>query len=325
MMPTSPFADRIRIDALEKVRGLPIYAADVPLKGMLHAVTVPAMIAVGRMTALVVEPALSIPGVIRVLTPDDFPAPPAPSGEQHGPPPPPTLTWDIAYRGQPVALVVASTLEAAIQGAEAIHPVFEEQAFSAVVDSDGMVRDVGVEDISSGDAMSALAGVTTVVDQIYVSPTQHHNPIELLATTAVWQDGKLVIYEGTQRASGLQHDVATILGLDPSLVQVKSGYIGGGFGQRGPTQRQTAIVARAAILLGRPVKLVMPRSQIFHVATYRPLSIHRIRLGADASGRMVAVRHDAEQEQSRLGMDPPPERYHDAPPRVYGMPNYLGV
>jgi xanthine dehydrogenase YagR molybdenum-binding subunit len=323
-MSSSPFIDRKRFDALEKVLGLPIYAADIPLPGMLHAVTVPAGIARGRMTALPVEPALSVPGVIRVLTPDDFPPPSAPTGDGHGPRPPPTLIWDIAYRGQPVALVVATTLEAAIQGAESIRPAFLEEAFSAVVDSDGMVRE-GVEDIVAGDTMPALENSTTVVDQTYRSPTQHHNPIELLATVAVWRGGKLIIYEGTQRASGMQHDVARLLGLDPSVVEVKSGYIGGGFGQRGPTQRQTAIVARAAILLGRPVKLVTPRSQIFHVATYRPLSVHRIRLGADADGRMIAVRHDAEQEQSRLGMDPPPDRYHDAPPRVYGMPNYLGT
>ncbi|MGK6315759.1 xanthine dehydrogenase family protein molybdopterin-binding subunit [Neorhizobium sp. DT-125] len=323
-MPASPFTDRARVDALEKVLGRPIYAADIPLPGMLHAVTVPASIARGRMTALPVEPALSIPGVIRVLTPEDFPPPSAPSGDSHGPPPPPTLTWEIAYRGQPVALVVASTLEAAIEGAEAIRPVFEEQAFSAIVDSDGMVRD-GIDDVAAGDTMSALESAATIIDQTYESPTQHHNTIELLATTAVWSDGRLVIYEGTQRSSGVQHHVARSLGIDPAMVEVKSGYIGGGFGQRGPTQRQTAIVARAAMLLRRPVKLVTPRSQIFHVATYRPLSVHRIRLGADGDGRMIAARHDAEQEQSREGRDPPPDRYHDAPPRIYGMPNYLGT
>lgn len=324
-MPMSPFTDRARVDALDKVLGRPLYAADIQLPGMLHAVTVPASIVRGRMLSVRVEPALSVPGVVHVLTPADFPPPATPSGERHGPPPPPTLTWDIAYRGQPVALIVATTLEAAIEGAEATRPVFEEQAFSAIIDSEGMVRDGDVDDVTSGDTTAALAEMVTVVDQTYVSPTQHHNPIELLSTIAVWQDGRLVIYEGTQRASGMQHDVARILGLDPSVVEVKSAYIGGAFGQRGPTQRQTAIVARAAMLLARPVKLVMPRSQIFHVATYRPKSIHRIRLGADASGRMFAARHDAEQEQSRLGMDPPPDRYHDAPPRVYGIPNYHGT
>jgi xanthine dehydrogenase YagR molybdenum-binding subunit len=323
-MPASRFPDRRRIDALDKVLGRPIYAADIPLRGLLHAVTVPARIAKGRVMGLSGDPAMTVPGVLRVLTADDFPPPPPAAENQHGPLPPPTLTQNVNYLGEPVALVVAETLEAAIQGAEAIRPEFESDAFSATVGSEGMVRQ-GIPDLAAGDTMPALADAATVIDETYLSPTQHHNPIELLATTAVWQDGRLIIYEGTQRASGTQHDVAKILGLDPAVVEVRSSYIGGGFGQRGPTQRQTAIVARAAILLGRPVKLVMPRSQIFHVATYRPMSRHRIALGADESGRMIAVRHDAEQEQSRLGMDPPPDRYHDAPPRVYGMPNYLGT
>lgn len=323
-MQNESFADRARVDALEKVLGRPLYGADIPLPGLLHAITVPARIARGRMTAVPIEAAMRIDGVVRVFTPDDFgPAPERPAGRYA--PPPPMLTWDIAFRGQPVALVVAETLEAAIESAEAMRPEFEEQPFSVLVDgSDGVARDA-VEDVVAGEAMAELARASVVIDQTYTSPTQHHNTMELLSTTAIWAEGRLTIHEGTQRSSGVQHDLARSLGIDPALIDVKSAYVGGGFGQRGPTQRQTAIVARAAMLLGRPVKLVTPRSQIFHVATYRPMSVHRIRLGANSEGRMVAVRHDAEQEQSRLGMDPPPDRYHDAPPRIYGIPNYLGT
>ncbi len=323
-MQDTPFADRARVDAVEKVLGKPIYGADIPLPGTLHAITVPARIAKGRMTALPIEPAMRVDGVVRVFTPYDFGSATAPSAGPYAPPPP-MLTWDIAFCGQPVALVVAETLEAAIEAAEAVRPEFEEQRFSVLADGgDGVVRDV-VEDVTVGETMAELARAAIVLDQTYTSPTQHHNTMELLSTTAVWAQGRLTVYEGTQRSSGVQHDLARSLGIDPALIEVKSAYVGGGFGQRGPTQRQTAIVARAAMILGRPVKLVTPRSQIFHVATYRPMSVHRIRLGADAQGRMVAVRHDAEQEQSRLGMDPPPDRYHDAPPRIYGIPNYLGT
>jgi xanthine dehydrogenase YagR molybdenum-binding subunit len=323
-MKSAPFADRARVDALEKVLGKPIYGADIPLPGTLHAITVPARIAKGRMTALPIEPAIQVDGVVRVFTPDDFEPLVAPSAGPYAPPPP-MLTWDISFRGQPVALVVAETLEVAIEAAEAVRPEFEEQPFHVLADGgDGVVRDA-VDDVVAGETMDELARSALVIDQTYTSPTQHHNTMELLSTTAVWAQGRLTIYEGTQRASGVQHDLARSLGIDATLIEVKSAYVGGGFGQRGPTQRQTAIVARAAMILGRPVKLVTPRSQIFHVATYRPMSTHRIRLGADAEGRMVAVRHDAEQEQSRLGMDPPPDRYHDAPPRIYGIPNYHGT
>ncbi|MGK6315758.1 xanthine dehydrogenase family protein molybdopterin-binding subunit [Neorhizobium sp. DT-125] len=318
-MPSTPFSERARIDALEKVRGRPIYSADIPAEGMLHAMTVPAGIALGTMTALPTEAAMAVPGVVRVLTPDDFPPPPA---ESDGFPPPPTLTWEIAYRGQPVALVLAETLEAAIEGAEAVRPQYEARPFVPFMDSEGAVREP-VEDVVAGDAMPILQTAATTIDEYYRSPAQHHNPIELLSTTAVWHDGRLTVYEGCQHTTGTRNAVAGALRIDPAIVEVKSAYIGGGFGQKGIPLRQSAIVARAAILTGRPVKLVTPRSQIFHTATYRPRSLHRIRLGADPGGRMIAVRYDAEHEQSRTGFFPPNE-YHEVPSRLYDIPNYLG-
>jgi xanthine dehydrogenase YagR molybdenum-binding subunit len=317
-MPSTPFSARTRIDAFEKVLGRPIYAADIPATGLLHAMTVPAGIALGTMTALPVEDAMAVPGVVRVLTPDDFPAAPEASDW----PPPPTLTWEIAYRGQPVALVIAETLEAAIQGAEAIRPRYRDRPFAALMDGEGVEREP-VEDTVAGDAMPVVERAATLIDQSYRSPTQHHNPIELLSTTAIWDGGRLTVYEGSQFTSGTRNAIAGALQIDPAIIDVKSAYIGGGFGQKGIPLRQSAIVARGAMLLGRPVKLVTPRSQIFHTATYRPRSLHRIRLAADGDGRMVAVRYDAEQEQSRTGYFPPNE-YHEAPSRLYDIPNYLG-
>lgn len=319
-MPTPSFPDIARFDALQKVRGEPIYGADVPQPGLLHAMLVPARIALGTMTALPLEEASAVPGVVRILTPDDFPEPAAQIGYL---PPFETLTREIAYRGQPVALVVAETLEAAIEAAEAIDPVFETRPFSVQMDSEGAERDA-VADFVAGDAMAALEGAATVIDAVYESPTQHHNPMELLSTTAVWEDGRLTVYEGSQSAGSLRGVLAAILRIDPASIVVKSPYIGGAFGQRGGLpQRQTAIVARAAMLTGRPVKLVTPRSQIFHLAIYRPRSRHRIRLGADATGRMIAVRYDVEQEQSRRGIFPVAE-YHDAEAHRYAIANYLG-
>ncbi|MFP5077988.1 xanthine dehydrogenase family protein molybdopterin-binding subunit [Rhizobium sp. YIM 134829] len=319
-MPSTPFKERPRIDALDKVRGKPIYAADIPAAGVLHAMTVPARIALGTMTALSTDTAMAVPGVVRVLTPNDFPPPPE---QSEGFPPPPTLTWEIAYRGQPVALVLAETIEAAIEGAEAIRPEYSARDFVPFMDSDGAVREP-VEDIIAGDAMSVLQTATTIIDQTYRSPPQHHNPIELLSTTAVWHDGQLTIFEGCQNTTGTRNAIAGALGIDPAVVVVKSPSIGGGFGQKGIALRQSAIVARAAIITGRPVKLVTPRSQIFHTATFRPQSVHRIRLGADVDGRMIAVHYNAEHEQSRNGFFPPNE-YHEVPCRLYDIPNYLGT
>jgi xanthine dehydrogenase YagR molybdenum-binding subunit len=322
-MTSAPFPNRERIDARDKVRGVAAYAADQQLPGLLYAMTVPSPIAKGAMTALDIKPALAVPGVVRVLTPDDFPPyKPLPVGDLPGTPRP-TLERKIAYRGQPVALVVAETLEAAIEGAEAVRPSFAPDAFAAVVDSEGSQRQPA-EDVTAGNAAQALAEAATVVEAEYRSPTQHHNPIELLSTTAVWADGRLTIYEGSQNAGAIKVAVARGLGLDPAVVDVKSPTVGGAFGQKGWVQRQTAIVARAAMLIGRPVKLVTPRGQIFHLATFRPMSRHRIRLGADASGKMIAAHYDVEQQNSRGGAFPA-SQYHEGAIRLYDIANYHGT
>jgi xanthine dehydrogenase YagR molybdenum-binding subunit len=316
------FPDRERIDARDKVRGATQYAADIQFPRLLYAMTVPSRIAKGQMTSLSLDAALRVPGVVRVLTPDDFPPPP-PLVENGPPPPPPTLEAKIAYRGQPVALVLAETLEAAIEGAEAIRPTFAEEPFSALIDSEGAKREP-TKDVTAGDATRALAGASTTIEATYESPTQHHNPIELLATTALWAEGRLAMYECSQGVAVTRGAVVGALRLDPAIVDVKSASVGGGFGQKGTAQRQSAIVARAAMLAGRPVKLVSPRGQIFHVATYRPNSKHRIQLGADANGKMLGVRYHAEHEQSRTGRFGPSE-YHDTTIRMYGIDNYHGT
>ncbi len=233
----------------------------------------------------------------------------------------PTIETAIAYRGQPVALVVAETLEAAIQGAEAVRPVYAAERFAATIDSPGGQRQPGKEKVA-GDPAKALAAATFRLDAAYESPKQHHNPMEMISTTAIWSGGRLTIHEGSQVAGTVKVVVAKTLGLDPAQVDVKSPSVGGAFGQKGGVQRQTAIVARAAILTGRPVKLVVPRGQIFHVATFRPNSRHRVRLGADAGGKLVAARYDTEQQQARAGFFRPD--YHQKPRGLYAIPNYGG-
>ncbi len=315
------FPDRDRIDARDKVRGATQYAADIQLPRLLYAMTVPSRIAKGQMTSLSTEAAMRVPGMVRVLTPADFPSPPV-ATKYPLTPGPPTLETRIAYRGQPVALVVAETLEAAIEAAQHIRPDFAAEPFVTLVDAPEVAREPA-KGLTAGDASRALASAATNVSAEYVSPAQHHNPIELISTTALWENGRLTIYEGSQHSGGIKAVVARTLGIDPAIVDVKSATVGGGFGQKGWVQRQTALVAHAAMLIGRPVKLVMPRGQIFHVATFRPKSLHRIQLGADSTGKMVAVRYDAEQQQSRSGPFPP--TYHDATIRLYGIENYLGT
>ncbi|WP_374944597.1 xanthine dehydrogenase family protein molybdopterin-binding subunit [Sphingomonas sp.] len=324
-MTNTAFPDRARIDARDKVRGANVYAADVQVPGLLYAMLVPSTAAKGTITTLDTAPAMRVPGVVRVLTADDFPplppAGPAASARAAATNPVPTIERAIAYCGQPVALVVAETLEAAIQGAEAVKPVFATQSFAATIDSPGGQKQLGKDKVT-GDPAQALAGAAATVDAAYESPKQHHNPMEMISTTAIWANGRLTIHEGSQVSGTVKVVVAKTLGLDPAVVEVKSPSVGGAFGQKGGVQRQTAIVARAAILIGRPVKLVVPRGQVFHIATFRPNSRHHVRLGADAGSKLVAARYDTEQQQARAGFFRPD--YHQKPRGLYAIPNYGG-
>lgn len=320
-MTAQPFAERERVDAHDKVLGRTQFAADFRYLNMLYAMLVPATIAKGRVVELETYAATKVPGVVRVLTASDFPPPP-PLRKDGPPPPPPTIQNDVCYLGQPVALVLGETLEAAIEGAEAIKPRYDTQGFIPLIDSEGAKRVPG-KPTKVGDAASALARAAFVVDEQYETPTQHHNPIELFATTAHWADGRLTVYDCTQAATLAKLALAGALQLDPSKVEVKSAYIGGAFGQKGMPKRQTALVARAAMLTGRPVQLVTPRGQVFHLAPYRPRSVHHVRLGADPGGGMTGLVYDVVQENIPGGIFKVDD-YHDGVSRLYGIENYSG-
>ncbi|MDX3927151.1 MAG: xanthine dehydrogenase family protein molybdopterin-binding subunit [Shinella sp.] len=321
-------ADRPRIDAYEKVLGRALYAADQPITGLLHAMTVPATIAKGRIEAFDLTAAQNVPGVIRVFTHEDFSqikTTPAARGAYGRPDKgyQPMTGPVVRHRGEPVALVVAETLEAAIEGAEATKVRYAEEAFSARMEDDLASPESEPErQLSSGDAEAAFASANHRIDVEYLHPQQHHNPIELISTTAAFEDGELRIYEGTQAASAFAGGLAGMMGMDPTRLRGVSPYTGGGFGQKNGIQEQSVLVASAAILLRRPVKLVMPRGQLFHTASYRPRSRHRVRLGADGQGRLLAGLYETVQQNSRydgFSCD------HGAnPPRMYGYGAWLG-
>lgn len=325
-MIAQPFPDRGRVDARDKVLGRTRFAADFRFPNMLYAMLVPATIAKGRVTGVDTDAALKIPGVVRVLTARDFPPPPPPKAGQPPSPlsPPKTIDDEVSYLGEPVAVVLGETLEAAMEGAAAVATRYQRSAaFSPLIDSEGARRVAG-KIATAGDAGRAMSEAAVVVEGHYDTPVQHHNPIELFATTAVWADGRLTIYDSTHAATFLKNAVAGALQLDPAIVDVKSAYVGGSFGQKGVPKRQTALVARAAILTGRPVKLVTPRGQVFHLATHRPRTQHHIKLGASADGRLTGLVYDVVQE-NRLGGNFRVDDYHEGVSRLYAIDNYAGT
>jgi xanthine dehydrogenase YagR molybdenum-binding subunit len=330
-----PFPDTTRVDAYDKVRGGPIYAADDARPGLLHAALTVSIIAKGRITHLDTRAASAVRGVRLVLTHEMMGAAKSAGfimgggyGFQSFQP---MLSPAIAYRGQPIALVAADTLEAAIEAAHLVKASYAEEPFSVTLDAPG-VEVVNQADtplknffpeVVAGNAEKAFAEAPIKIEAEFNCPPQHQNPIELIATVAEWQGDKLTIREGTQNAEAVRHGVATSLGIAAEQVEVISPFVGGGFGQKNSLQMQTVLAAIAAREAGRPVKLVVPRAGVFHDASFRPTSRHYVRLGADRSGKMVAAIHEVDAQTSRHDLFP--GEYTATSSRLYGYANFRGV
>ncbi|MEN7538207.1 xanthine dehydrogenase family protein molybdopterin-binding subunit [Aurantiacibacter flavus] len=323
-MPLKHNPDRPRFDAREKVLGKALFAADRPATGLLHAMTVPAAIAKGDIDAIDIDAACAVPGVVRVFTWRDF-ADITETGATKGGRGPrpgyqPMKRPSVRHRGEPVALVVAETLEAAIEGAEAVRPTYREAAFTAWHDQPGAEREPVEIGEETGDAQAAFDAAAHKIDVRYLHPTQHHNAMEMISTTASFVDGKIIVMEGTQDAGTFKTGLAGMLGIDPDSIEGSSPYLGGGFGQKNGLQEQSALVVKAAMLLRRPVKLVMPRAQLFHTAHHRPYSSHRVRIAASPEGKLEAVLYDTEQQNSRY--DGYGGEHGENVSRMYATPNW---
>jgi xanthine dehydrogenase YagR molybdenum-binding subunit len=333
-MSDMPFSDIPRVDARDKVRGAPIFGADIVRPSMAHAALAVATIGKGSTSSLDTKAASAVKGVRLVLTHEDF------SGINSGgfimsggygfQSLQPMLSPKIAYRGQPIALVAADTIEAAIEAAALVKAAYVEEPFSVTLDAPGVevVNQADtplknfVPEVVAGDADAAFASAPIKIDAVYNCPQQHQNPIELIATVAEWQEGKLIVHEGTQNAEAIRHGLATALGISAEQVEVLSPYCGGGFGQKNSLQMQTLLAAVAARRLGRPVKLVVPRAQVFHDASFRPASKHHVRLGADQSGKMLAAIHEVDAQTSRHDFFP--GEYAHTSSRLHGFENFRG-
>jgi len=323
-MSETTFPNRARVAARDMVRGATRYSADIPLPRMAHAMTVPSHAARGRVVAADTGAARAVPGVLAVLTHQDF-ATVRGAGyllgggygtHSHQP----MLSDRVAYRGEPVALVVAETLEAAQEAAGLVRVQVEAEPFAATPDSPGAEALAPRATVGIGDAEAALAAAAFRAGGDFTFPTAHHNPIELISTTADWRDGTLTIFEGTQNSGAVRHGLAAALGLEPARVRVNSAFVGGAFGQKHALQPQTLLVARASMMLGRPVKLVLPRGQIFFTAPFRPASRHTVRLGADANGRLSAATLHSQQQNNRA--DTLNANFANVPSRLYGIANF---
>jgi xanthine dehydrogenase YagR molybdenum-binding subunit len=291
-----------RIEGGEKVQGQARYAVEYPVEGAAHAVLVTARVAKGTIRAVDASEALALQGVLAVLTHEDAPELAETDGELGI-----LQSPRIAYRGQLVGIVVAESLETARQAERLVRLEIDEEEHDVVLRADhpGLYKPDTVNpgfatDTEDGDVETALAGAPVAVDETYTTPTEHNNPMEPHATTAVWEGDRLTLYDSNQGAFQYQQTVAKRLGLEPEKVRVVAPHVGGGFGSKGTPRPHVIAAAIAARQVGRPVKLALTRQQMFTLTGYRTPTIQRLRLAADRDGRLVAIAHDVVEQTSTV-------------------------
>ncbi|MBW8854804.1 MAG: xanthine dehydrogenase family protein molybdopterin-binding subunit, partial [Bradyrhizobium sp.] len=206
----------------------------------------------------------------------------------------------IKFNGQPIALVVAEDWETAKFAATLVRVEYEQHGFAT--DLEGERSNAAEKDKPHkprGDAVAALAGAYVRHEADYVIPTEHHNPMELYATTAVWDsNGKLTIYDKTQGVQNVHKFLCGVFDKKPDDIRVVSPYVGGAFGSGLRPQYQVVLATLGALALKRSIRVVLTRQQMYGLG-YRPMTIERVALGAKSDGTLDAVTHEAIAVTSR--------------------------
>lgn len=306
----SPIVGRplARVDGLEKVTGTATYAADTQVRGLLHGFLVLSTIARGRITRIDTGAAERAPGVRAVLTHRTMPRLQVPTHPSFIKKVLPLQDAHIHHSGQPVAFVVADTLEQAQHAATLVQVSYDERTPHVVL-ADAMDEvyvpapgSDGPNEITRGDPAKGFAQADVRVDVTYTTPMQHHQPMEPSATVAVWEGERLTLHESTQGVTVTQACVAEALAVPPGHVRVLSPYLGGGFGAKGPWPA-TLLTATVARKLKRPVKLVLTRAHTYTAHGHRAEGHQRLRIGAKQDGTITAIDHDSTQQTSRTEKD----------------------
>jgi xanthine dehydrogenase YagR molybdenum-binding subunit len=309
------------------------YASDFHFPGMLYAVPVEATIASGQVTKLDAAAAEKMPGVRAIFHRENigkiFRSVQGQGFEGIIDERRPPFEDDIVrYYGQYIALAVADTFESAKAAADAVRATYAKDKHN--VDPNLQADDepdvvattfAPTKRVQSerGDAESAFTSAPVKLDQTYVTPTETHNPIELQATTAIWDGSMLTIYEESQGVFNLQGVLAQMFGLPKKNVRVITKFVGSGFGSKLWPWTHCALAVAAARQLGKPVKLVLSRKMMFQTVGHRPRTQQRVRLGAATDGRLVSLQHDYVNHHAIL------DNYHEdcgeATPFHYSVPN----
>ena len=296
-----------RVDGVAKVTGAAKYASDHSPPDLLHGHAVGATTARGRIRSIDASEALSTPGVVAVFTHENTPGlaildwayrdQVAPEGH-----PLRLLQEDTVYfSGQPVALVVAESEELARHAAALVKAIYDEDpAATNLEEARPDARDA--EDVPEprGDAEEAIIHASVSIHHQYETPAEHHNPMEPFAATVIREaDGSLTVYDKTQGVQNCHKYLTKVFGLHDKAVKVLSPFVGGAFGAGLRPRPQVFLAVLAALELERNVRVVLERKEMFTLG-FRTPTIHNLRLGSSADGKLQSVTHEVLTATSRF-------------------------
>ncbi|MEG3163087.1 xanthine dehydrogenase family protein molybdopterin-binding subunit [Sphingomonas sp. PB2P19] len=285
-----------RVDGPLKVSGTATYAAEYAFDNMAFGVLVGTKISAGKVVSIDADAVRGMPGVIDVVTDfDRFIRVAGQGGETEAPT---QGVKEITAFGQIVAIVLAESFEVARDAAQALPIKYEagegQYDFEAHKHETRKPKDDSTKaHFSQGDVDKAMAEAPVTVDVTYITPSQNSSAMEPHASTAVWEeDGTLSLYGSYQMPTPDASQLAKSLGVPVKKVRIVARYIGGGFGSKLGISPESVAAAIAAKQLGRPVKAVMARQQVFDATVRRSNTEQRMRFGAHADGRLTAIGHE---------------------------------
>jgi xanthine dehydrogenase YagR molybdenum-binding subunit len=287
-----------RVDGRAKVTGSVKYAAEYNFQGLVYGALVSSTIAKGRILSIDTKIAEKAPGVLTIISHLNAPAIP---GYQGGDNEHQVKTFKddrIYFTGQPVALVIANTLERAKYAASLVKVTCQKEAHHTNINASlqNTYKPWGDgSDYLRGEA-NAYRNAPIKIEAEYRTPIHVHNAMEPFAVTAFWEGDKVTVYTKAQAIKSMQRDIMNLFNLPEENVQVYSKVIGGAFGSGSPLWPYAKAALIGAKMTGKPLKVVIDREQMFTMVGYRSPAVQKIGMGASADGRLTGITHEATGE-----------------------------
>ncbi|RVV99329.1 xanthine dehydrogenase family protein molybdopterin-binding subunit [Mesobaculum littorinae] len=277
-----------RPDGALKVSGQATYAAEWQRPDMAYGVLVRATVPAGKVEKIDASAVEAMPGIVKVITDPKLLRVPAQGMADAAPA---QGNDEVLYFGQPIALVVGDSFEAARHGANHLSVSYLPQEARLDPDAVQTERPEGKQS-SQGDLDGVMKTAPVTLDEVWTTPGHNSSAMEPHASMAEWDGDRLTLHGSYQMLKYNRNELADSLGIDPKNVRILSPYVGGGFGSKLGISPEAVAAALAARDLGRPVRVVMPRQQVFETITHRAQCRQRIRLAADETGKLLGIGHD---------------------------------